>query len=188
MQDLITLATTKNIPEIFCRTQYFSDSFFPYTICEWNKLDICIRQSESLNIFRTALLKFIRPSANSVFLVRDRQGLKLLTRLRLNLSHLREHKFNHNFQGTINPLCPCSLETESVSHFFLRCLNFIEIRTNLKAELREIDETILELSDVSLVNLLLYGDKEFSTEINTKILQCSIKYILESKRFDEPLL
>ena len=43
--------------------------------------------------------------------VSDSPGIKLLTRLRLGLSHLRQHKFNHNFQDTINPLCPCSLES-----------------------------------------------------------------------------
>ena len=30
--------------------------------------------------------------------------LQLLTRLRLGLSHLREHKFKHNFQDTLNPI------------------------------------------------------------------------------------
>ena len=178
----------QNISEIFCRTQYYRDSFFPYVISEWNKLDIRIRQYESFNMFRSALLKFIRPSPNSAFLIRDRSGLKLLTRLRLGLSHLREHKFNHNFRDTQNPLCPCSLETESVSHFFLRCHSFNQIRMNLKTELHEIDETILDLPDNALVNLLLYGDKKFDIKSNTRILLCSIKYILESKRFDEPLL
>ena len=33
--------------------------------------------------------------------------IKLLTRLRLGLNHLREHKFRRNFQDTINPP-PCS--------------------------------------------------------------------------------
>ena len=36
--------------------------------------------------------------------------IKYLTRLRLGLSHLNGHKFRHNFQDCLNPLCPCSLE------------------------------------------------------------------------------
>ena len=40
-------------------------------------------------------------------------------RLRLGLSRLREHKFNHNFQNCINPLCSCAVDIESTSHFFL---------------------------------------------------------------------
>ena len=55
--------------------------------------------------------------SNSVFNVTDVYGIKLLTRLRLGLSYLREYKFRHNFQDTINPLCFCNLEIESIFHF-----------------------------------------------------------------------
>ena len=37
-----------------------------------------------------------------VFAVHDINGLKLLTRLRLNFCHLNEHKFRHNFNDAIN--------------------------------------------------------------------------------------
>ena len=60
---------------------------------------------------------------NSVFGVANKYGIKLLTRLRVGLSHLKEHKFRHNFRDTINPLCSYSLEIESNSHFFLHCQN-----------------------------------------------------------------
>ena len=36
-------------------------------------------------------------------------GIKYLSRLRLTLSYLNFHKFRHNFQDCLNPLCPCSL-------------------------------------------------------------------------------
>ena len=84
---------------------------------------------------RIGLIKQIRHSPNDIFNIRCSTGLKLLTCLRLGLSHLREHKFNHNFKNTLNPLCPCSLESESTSHFFLHCHNFVEQRNNLKNEL-----------------------------------------------------
>ena len=87
-------------------------------------------------------------------------GIKLLTRLRIGLSHLREHKFRYNFQDTINPLCSCSLETESTSDFFLRCQNFITPRTNLMNELRKLDSNILNVDEISLTKLLLYGESK----------------------------
>ena len=31
-------------------------------------------------------------------------GLKFLTRLRIGFSHLKEHKFKHNFQDSVDPL------------------------------------------------------------------------------------
>ena len=97
-----------------CRTEYFSNSFFPYTIKEWNSLSPEIRKSVSYEVFKNSLLKSIRLSPNSLFNVSVSLGIKLLTRLRLGLSHLREHNINHYFHNTINPLCPCSLESESI--------------------------------------------------------------------------
>ena len=104
-----------------CRTEYFGNSFFPYTIKELNNLSLKIRKSVSYEAFKKSLLKFKRPSPNSLFNVSDSLWIKFLPRLRLGLSHLREHEFNYNFQDTINPLCSCSLESESTTHFFLRC-------------------------------------------------------------------
>ena len=94
-----------------CRTEYFANSFFPYTIKEWNNLSPVIRKSVSYKVFKNSLMKFIRPSPNSLFNVSDSLEIKLLTRLRLGLSHLRELKFSQNFRDTINSLCSCSLES-----------------------------------------------------------------------------
>ena len=87
-----------NIPNIKTSDNFFRNSFFPSAITEWNKLDRDIRNSDSLNVFKLSLLKFVRPVANSVFELNNPYGLKLLTRLRLGLSHLRYLKFRHNFQ------------------------------------------------------------------------------------------
>ena len=103
---------------IYCRTECSANSFFPYTIKEWNNLSPEIRKSVSHEVFKNLLLKVIRHSPNSLFNVPGSLGIKPLARLRLGLSHLREHKCNHNLQDTINLLCSCSLESESTSHFF----------------------------------------------------------------------
>ena len=51
------------------------------------------------------LLKSGQPSSNHVYKTRDSFGLKLLTRPRLDLSYLDEHRFNHNFDSCINTSC-----------------------------------------------------------------------------------
>ena len=102
-------------------TNYFANSFFPYCTDKWNSLDPALKSIKTLSLFKKALLEFIRPSAAHVFDVIDHSGLKLLTRLRLKLSHLNEHKFQHNFHDTLNPLCTCSLEPETNNHFLLHC-------------------------------------------------------------------
>ena len=40
-----------------------------------------------------------------------------------------------NFQDSTDPLCFCSLEAESTSHFFLRCQNFTDLCKCLVNEL-----------------------------------------------------
>ena len=41
---------------------------------------------------------FIRPEPNRISSTQNFEGLKLLTRMRLGLSHLADHKFRYNFQ------------------------------------------------------------------------------------------
>ena len=50
----------------------------------------------------------------SLFSVHNPLGLKLLTRLRLQLSNLKERKFRHGFGDTIIPMCVCHAEIESI--------------------------------------------------------------------------
>ena len=67
----------------------------------------------------------------------------IFSRLRLGLSHLNEHRFNHNFQNCINPLCTCSLEVESTAHFFLHQHHYHNIRVKLLNSLEVIDINLL---------------------------------------------
>ena len=76
--------------------------FFPWTVIEWNDLDLNIRNSETFSAFKKSIFKFIRPFSNWIF---NCHGIKLITRIRLGLSHLREHKFRQNFQDTLNLIC-----------------------------------------------------------------------------------
>ena len=155
---------------------------------EWNKLSLEIRNSEWYSKFKKSLLKYVTTIPISVFCFADIYGIKLLTRLRVGLSHLREHKFSHNFQDTINPLCSCSIEIESNSHILLRCQNFITPRTNLMNELRKLDSNILNLDEISLTKLLLYGDSKYENNANKKILLASMNFIPSTKQLEGQLM
>ena len=72
---------------------------------ELKKLDLNIRYSENGTSFKSKVLKFARLSENSIFLCNNSKGIQLLTRLRLGLSHLRDHIFKHNFQDNFSPIC-----------------------------------------------------------------------------------
>ena len=113
-------------------TAFLKPWFFPSTIIEWNKLDpVRLRKIESVSVFKTNILKAIRPSPNSVYNCHNPKGLKFITRLRLGLSYLSEHKFKHSFQDTINLLCCCGLDIESTEHFLLHCPQFFDERCTL---------------------------------------------------------
>ena len=169
-------------------TNYFNNTFFPYCVSEWNKLGSELRNSTSISSFKKALLIFIRPKGRSIFNIIDPLGLKLLTRLRVNLSHLNEHKFRHNFLDTINPLCSCNSEIESTNHYLLRCPFYDGIRRELLDNIVEIIGSLSNLSDDALIDLLLYGNEIYSKETNTVIVKCTIVYLKSSERFDIPLL
>ena len=90
----LTRSTTQNkIKPILARIKLFENSFFLYCIKEWSKLNDKIRNIKPINKFKVTILNFIRPKGNSVFDIHDTNGIKLLSRLRLNFSHLNEHKF-----------------------------------------------------------------------------------------------
>ena len=71
---------TNNIPQFKVKRNFFRSSFFSSVVIEWTKLYLNIRNSESLNIFKNSLLKFIRPSGNGVFNRHNPRGVKLLNR------------------------------------------------------------------------------------------------------------
>ena len=70
------------------RTNIFKYSFFPYSIMEWSKLTSNTR-SLTYPVFQNHLLKIIWPVSNPVYSIRSYICLKLRTRLRLGLSHLK---------------------------------------------------------------------------------------------------
>ena len=87
---------SENIPQLQTKHDFFRNSFFPSAIKEWKNLDPQIRKSKSISIFKSNILKFIRPKPNNVYYCHNPKGFKLLTRLRLGLSYLCEHKFKHD--------------------------------------------------------------------------------------------
>ena len=130
---------------------FFKKNFFPSTVVESNELDRHLRNTASLSVFKTNLLKFIRQSGNSVFNCHNSKEIKYLTRLRLGIIHLRQHKFKHKFkhsnniqsilnskiQDTLNPFCSCGLDVDTNTHFFLYCPLFTNVRRTL---LRAVNE------------------------------------------------
>ena len=171
----------------YCRTD-IENSFFPYTIVEWNKLDVDIQKSKSCATFSNALVKLHRPIQCIMYSISNPVGLQLLTCLRLGLSHLNKHRFNHNFQNCINLLHSCSLEIESTFHFLVPCHNYRNICVTLLNSIAEIIGNTFNINDECLVSLLLFGSQKYTEVDNSHKVSATIKYLLDSGRFNGPLL
>ena len=168
---------------------FFKHTFLPSTIMDWNKLDCEIKNSESIVTFKKRIFSFIRSSTNSTFNCHNPRGIKPLSWLRLGLSHLRKHKFKHSFRDSVNPFCSCGKgEAETSSHYLLHCSNYLEEQLALLNTIRNIDMSILQLSDSKFTSVLLFGDTSFDNSKNTFILDATIDYIISTRRFDVPLL
>ena len=73
-----------------------------------------------------------------------------MTRLRLNFSHLNEHKFRHGFKYTVDPLCKCGLKTETTLHFLLRCRLYSTIRTEHLRNIYTVASSLTDYPDKKL--------------------------------------
>ena len=149
------------IPLIKIKHNFFKISFFSFVNNEWNKLDPTTRNAESFGIFKSNILKFIRPTPRIVFNCYNHKGIRLMTRLRLEPGHLHEQKFNHNFQNFINPLSSCGMDIQSMSQFFLQCPVFDDKRITLLSTLDLIDCKSIETNESSLKQTLLFGNSLF---------------------------
>ena len=159
----------------------FESSFFSYCDKKWGNLSEELRNIDSIKTFKLSILNFVRPRENSVFAVSDINGLKLLTRLRLNFSHLNEHKFRHNFNDTINPMCSCGKEPETTLHYLLRCDFYSIYRLELLNDICALNHSLKNISEENLLKVLLYRAEEFSFKINSEILKCTIKFIKKTQ-------
>ena len=124
--------------------QIVSSTLFPSTLNDWFNLDLNIRNSESISIYKSKLLSFHPVQTNNIF---DSKGPTFRTPLRLALSHLNEHRFWHNLQNYLNRLCSCSLEIEDISHYLLHCHHFSHHRVVLMNSAKSICDNFDSMSD-----------------------------------------
>ena len=178
------------IPLIKVKHDFFKNTFLPSVIIEWNKLDLAIWNAESMGIFKNNILKIFRPTPRSFFNCYNHKGIRLMKRLGLGLSRLRENKSNHNFQNCINPLCSCAVDIESTSHLFIHCPLFDDKTITLLSTLNKIDCKLIETNESSLIKTLLFVNSLFDLKKETLslFLNASIDYILSTTRFEKALL
>ena len=93
-------------------------------------------------------------------------GIKLLTRLRVGLGNLRDYKFRHDFQNSLDPFCNCGWHIETTIHFFLHSSNYLNQRKTLFEKISNIKRSLLNQDDSIIVETLLFGPNGLNVQGN----------------------
>ena len=130
------------------RTDRYRHSFYPDSIKSWNNLGPELRDAKSLAVFKTSILKIIRPVKKDIFNIHNRKGTSWIFQMRVGLSPLKSHKMKHGFIDTPVDTCDCLQNVETTHHFLLVCPLF----TIFRKELLGTVEPILFLNDMDTVS------------------------------------
>ena len=150
---------TKRHDVMLTRTLKFRHSFFPDTSNSWNYLSSFIKNAPTLNVFKKRYMEFFIVTPKPIYGIHNPVGIKYLTRLRVGLSHLRAHKYQHNFVDTTTQCCSCANNvSETIEHYLLYYPNYSLVRSELFEKLRLIISLLILTSTSYTCDLLLYGD------------------------------
>ena len=171
--------------DIKYRTVSFANSFFPDSVKNWNNIGVEFRQINSLSKFKKEIRCLFVPKKKSVFSIFHPHGIKKLFQLRVGLSPLKKHKYDHKFDDTPRSLCDCGKASEDIEHFFFKCPFFSVCRVSFMENVLK----FLSLKNVAhqnlkdLTHICLYGHSSLNDEVNKSILVETIAYILATNRF-----
>ena len=163
--------TRNTFREIICKSNRYTNSFFPDATSSWNIFIKHFDEFPSFVILKKHLNTFFRPKTKNIFGIHDSLGLRYLFQLRASLSPLRCHKFRHNFTDTPSEICCCNQGIEDTKHFLFSCPEYA------------IPRPTLEASVINILKLYLYGYRAINSTHNRKILLSTIKYIKGTLHF-----
>ena len=175
-----------NLPNVFsdlrCRTDRYSNSFFPNATSIWNKIISHFDTFPSFLKLKSYLISLFRPAFKSTFNIHNPSLLRYLFQLRLGLSQLRAHKKRHNFKDTFTDSCLCKKGVEDTHHFLFVCPFYSAHRKILKENVDVILQENNLTSEEFSVDLLLYGHKSLPSNENCKIIGHVLEFIKNTNR------
>ena len=142
-----------NIPLVRVNNNYLLNTFFPSIITEWNRFDLSICNSTSVNVFKGRLLQIVRPLESSVFTCHNPIGIRYIKRLRLRFSHLHYNKFKHGFVYTFDRLYSCCTAVENTVYHFVHCPNFSTAWNTFLNGIAIVDGSIIDQDEIKLFKL-----------------------------------
>ena len=139
-------------------SNFFVNSFYPYSIKQWDQLDPELRKEHDFAVFKAKLKETIKPSKFKHFNVGYKYPNQLHTQLRVGRSSLNSHLYPIGLSNTKS--CPCGFANESVEHFLLSCQKYDQARVTLFQRLSGLLENRPNTySKANLCQILLFGEK-----------------------------
>ena len=151
-----------------CKTEHFRNSPVPFTVNEWNNLD-----SFGSN-------KTCRNSLCGIF---DPFGVRLINRLRLGFSHLREHEFTQKFLRCSEPVMLMQSWNWKYRAFLSILPKQLICSRNPYEWIKQHQWSYLNATD--FIRVILYY-KNFDVN-DFKIITANIKFIKTTNSFKEAL-
>jgi hypothetical protein len=161
------------------------NSFFHYFTKYWNTLSSDVRDCNASD-FKSRIKIKLKPKRFKHLAKGSKQGNKLITRLRVNRSFLRDNSFSIGHSEITT--CDCHFPRETTSHYMLDCFLYSLERQTLLDQVVQVLPQFMTYTKKSQLEILLYGyninDADF---IHTNItLQYIVQnFILKTKRFEQ---
>ena len=128
------------------------------------------------------ICKFIRPEPNFAYDIHDTKRSKLLTKLRLGLSHLVDYKFGHNPPDCVSRMCTCGQVIETITYFLCHYPNCHRARKTLFHKKNQVSGNISRWGDSAVTKILLFGNNKLNFKTNKILLMSTIEFISLTER------
>ena len=165
--------TKNDLVEPEWRITKYRKSFLPCATSLWNSLDVNTRQIINYESFKDTLM--VNINDNPLFYVGSRQEQIIMAKLRMGCSNLNGHLYSMKIIDS--PACLCGFINENEFHFFLICPLYNRPRLTLQNAMAHIAPFTLRT--------LLYGDENLDIASNKRIVTETLRFIKDSKRFDQ---
>ena len=84
-------------------------------------------------------------------------------------------------------MCSCDFEPETADHYLLHCKLYTDLRLDLLTDIYTRNQSLKNFYEDQLVNVLLFGFKNFTLDANANILRRTIEFLKATERFNSLL-
>ena len=78
-------------------------------------------------------------------------------------------------------MCFCGKEPETTLHYILHCNLYSIYQLELLNDICAFTESLKNFLEENLLKILLYGAEDFTSQMNSEILKCTIKFIKKNR-------